>query len=277
MLRSILAVLDGSPASEPVSALAFEWATRFRARVRGLAVLDAPAIEHGELVPMGAYAYKKRRDAVRLDEARRHADRVLDEFRASSAAAGVDATTIEDVGDPAEQILREAHRCDVVVLARETRFEGETRDQADRTLAHVIRGLPRPAVVVPRQPRSGHGVVVAYGGGREAASTLQTFVLLGIAAGEEIDVVTVHRNSAEAAAIALRAGDFLTAQGVVHRLHPVASNDAPAHVILDAVERCRPRFLVMGAHAPHPVRDLFTTSVTRAVLRACPVVAVVGA
>jgi nucleotide-binding universal stress UspA family protein len=33
---------------------------------------------------------------------------------------------------------------------------------------------------------------------------------------------------------------------------------------------------VMGAHAPHPVRDIFATSVTRAVLRACPVPALVG-
>ena len=32
----------------------------------------------------------------------------------------------------------------------------------------------------------------------------------------------------------------------------------------------------MGAHGRHPLRDLFGTSVTRAVLRACPVPAFVG-
>jgi nucleotide-binding universal stress UspA family protein len=117
---------------------------------------------------------------------------------------------------------------------------------------------------------------VAYGGGREAASTLQTFVLLGLAAGEELDVVTVHRDGAEAEAIARRAGDFLTAHGVAHRRHPVASKGAPADAILEAVDRHQPRLLVMGAHAPHPLRDLFATSVTRAVLGACPVPTVVG-
>jgi nucleotide-binding universal stress UspA family protein len=276
MLRSMLVVLDGSPASEPVTALAFEWAARFRARLLGLGVLDAPSIEHGEPVPMGASAYKKHRDEARLAEAHHRVVRVLEAFRARAAAAGADATTLEDIGDPAEQILREAQRTDIVLLARDTHFTSGTDNGAERTLSQVIRGLPRPAVVVPREPRDGRGILVAYGGGREAASTLQTFVLLGLATGEEIEVVTVRGDSAEAEATARLAGDFLTTHGVVHRLHPIASDDAPADVLLEAVESHRPRLFVMGAHAPHPVRDLFVTSVTRAVLRACPVPAVVG-
>ncbi len=272
----MLVVLDGSPSSEPVITLAFDWATRFNARLLGLGVVDAPSIERGEPVPMGAYGYKKARDEARLDEAHRRVVRLLGDFRARSAAAGVDATTVEETGDPGEQILREAQRCDLVLLGREMRFLFESQDRPNRALAHVIRGLPRPVVVVPRDPRDGRGIVVAYGGGREAASTLQTFVLLGLAAGEDIDIVTVRRDRAEAAAIARLAGEFLTAHGVAHRLHPIAAKDAPASVILDAVERRRPRLLVMGAHASHPVRDLFATSVTRAVLHACPVPVVVG-
>jgi len=34
---------------------------------------------------------------------------------------------------------------------------------------------------------------------------------------------------------------------------------------------------VMGAHGHHPLRDLFATSVTRAVLAGCPVPAFIGA
>jgi nucleotide-binding universal stress UspA family protein len=276
MLRSLLVVLDGSPAAEPVIGLAFDWATRFRARVIGLGVLDAPAIEHGEPVPMGAYGYKKHRDDTQLAAAHRHVAELLAEFRSRSRSAGVDATTLEDIGDPAEQILREAHRCDAVLLARETRFQFGADIPSDRTLTQVIRALPRPVVVVPREPRDGRGTLVAYGGGREAASTLQTFVLLGLAQGEEIDVVSVRPETADAEATARLAGDFLTSHGVVHRLHPIASNDPPADVLLEAVETHRPRLLVLGAHAPQPLRDLFATSVTRAVLGACPVPAVVG-
>jgi nucleotide-binding universal stress UspA family protein len=276
MLRSMLVVLDGSPASEPVIALAFDWASRFHARVLALGVVDAPAIKHGEPVPMGAYGYKRHRDETRLDETSRGVVRVLQEFRARSAAARVDAVTVEDIGDPADQILREAQRCDLVLLARETRFAFEATDSGERTLTRVIHGLPRPAVVVPREPREGSGTLVAYGGGREAASTLQTFALLGLATGEEIHVVTVQREGADAAAIAGRAGEFLTAHDIAHRLHAIGSSEAPAGVLLEAIDRLRPRLLVMGAHAPHPLRDIFATSVTRAVLSPCPVPAIVG-
>jgi nucleotide-binding universal stress UspA family protein len=143
-------------------------------------------------------------------------------------------------------------------------------------LAHVIRGLPRPVVVVPREPRDGRGIVMAYGGGREGASTLQTFVLLGLAENENIDVVTVHRERGEAEAIASLAGDFLAAHGALHRLDPIATEEPPGDVILEAVRRHRPRLLVLGAHAAHPVRDLFATSVTRAVLDGSPIPVVVG-
>jgi nucleotide-binding universal stress UspA family protein len=130
--------------------------------------------------------------------------------------------------------------------------------------------------VIPREPQEGQGIVVAYGGGREAASTLQTVLLLGLAAGEAIDVVTVHADGAQAAVIAGLAGEFLAGHGAAHRLHPIETRESPADVILETVARRRPRLLVLGAHAPHPVRDLFATSVTRAVLQACPVPVVVG-
>src|SRR5262249_50056533 len=119
--------------------------------------------------------------------------------------------------------------------------------------------------------------LVAYGGGREAARTLQTFALLGLAGGEEIDVVTVHRERAKAEAIVRLAGDFLAAHAAPHRLHPITSDDAPAEVLLGEVRRLRPRLLVMGAHGHHGLRDLFATSVTRAVLGASLVPVFVGA
>jgi nucleotide-binding universal stress UspA family protein len=117
---------------------------------------------------------------------------------------------------------------------------------------------------------------MAYGGGREAARTLQTFQSLGIAADDEIHIVTVHRERAQAEDIAGLAGEFLTAHATRHRLWPIASDAAPAEVLLEEIRLRRPRLLVMGAHAYHPLRDLFATSVTRAVLGACPAPVFVG-
>lgn len=277
MLRSALVALDGSAYSETATALAIDWAGRYGARLVGLGVLDAPSIRGAEPVPLGAGAYKQARDEARLADAHRRVVDFLTDFRARSEAAGIAVELLEGIGDPADRILREVHRCDLVILARETHFHFETQEQPDETLAQVLRGSPRPVVTVPRELPVGQGVLVAYGGGREAARTLQTFQLLGLAAGEVIEVVTIHRDGAEAEALADLAGEYLTAHGAPHRLHAIVSTAPPAEVLLEEVRRARPRLLVMGAHGHHPLRDLFGSSVTRAVLRACPVPAFVGA
>jgi nucleotide-binding universal stress UspA family protein len=277
MLRSVLVALDGSACSETATALAIDWARRYDARLLGLGVVDAPSIQGAEPVPLGAGAYKQARDEARLGDAHRRVVNFLADFRARSEAAGIAVEVLEDIGDPAVRILREAHRCDVVILARETHFHFETQEKPDDTLAQVLRDSPRPVVTVPRELRGGRGVVVAYGGGREAARTLQTFQLLGLAAGEAIEVVSIHRDGAEAEALARLAGEYLTAHGAPHRLRPIVSTAPPAEVLLEEVQHARPRLLVMGAHGHHPLRDLFGTSVTRAVLRTCPIPTFIGA
>jgi nucleotide-binding universal stress UspA family protein len=276
VVHSLLVALDGSSYSETASALALDWATRFGARVLGVGVLDEPSIEGGEPVPMGAYGFKKHRDEARLADAHRRLLDFLTEFRVRCAAAGVRATVVEDVGDPTDQILRESQRCDAVILGHETHFRFETQDRPDSTLAGVIRGCARPVVIVPRELPDGRGVMVAYSGGRESARALQLFQLLGLADGEEVDVVVVRQDRAEAADLASLAGDFLTAHGAPHRLHAIASHAAPAEVLLEEVRRRAPRLLVMGAHGHHPVRDVFVGSVARDVLAGCPVPVFLG-
>jgi nucleotide-binding universal stress UspA family protein len=277
MLRSALVALDGSVYSEPATALAIDWAGRYGARLVGLGVVDAPSIQGAEPVPLGAGAYKHARDEARLAEAHRRVVDFLTDFRVRSEAAGIPVEVLEDIGDPAVRILREAHRCDLVILARETHFHFETQEQPDDTLAQVLRGSPRPVVTVPRELPDGQGVLVAYGGGREAARTLQTFQLLGLAGGEVVEVVTIHRDGAQAEALAHLAGEYLTAHGAPHRLHPIVSTAPPAEILLEEARHLRPRLLVMGAHGHHPLRDLFGTSVTRQVLRACPIPTFIGA
>jgi nucleotide-binding universal stress UspA family protein len=222
MLGSILLALDGSVYSESAAGLAIDWAGRYGARLLAVGMLDAPTIQKPEPIPMGAGAYKRARDEARLADAHRRVVEFLSEFRDLSRSAGVPAEVVEEIGDPAASILREAQRCDVVILARETHFHFETQDRPDEALAQVLRNSPRPVVVVPRQLPDGQGIVVAYGGGREAARTLQTFQLLGLAAGESIEVVSVHRDGAQAEALAHRAGDYLAAHGAPHRLHAIA-------------------------------------------------------
>src|SRR3989449_9035986 len=130
-LRSALVALDGAAYSESAAALSLQWAKRSGARLLGLGVRDAPSIDRPEPVPMGAGAYKRTRDEARLVDAHRRVLGFLADFKSRSAAAGVTADVVEDIGEPAVRILREVQRCDLVGTGRQTHFCFQTHDQAD--------------------------------------------------------------------------------------------------------------------------------------------------
>ena len=243
MLSSILVALDGSPCSFAATTLALDWRRRFNARLLGLGIVDDVGIRRPEPVPLGAGAYKKARDDARLADAHQRVAGILADFKARSTAAGARAEILEEVGDPAERILWEAQRADVVMLGRETHFKFETSENRDATLAQVVRSSPRPMVVVPKTLPEGTGILVAYGGGREAARTLQLFALLGLAAGDTLDVLTIHRETVEARMIARAAGDFLAARSVPYRVHTVASSAGAADVLLEEIASRKPRLV----------------------------------
>ena len=277
MLRRLLVAMDGTPHGEEAAALAISWAQRYRAALVGLGVVDVPSITRPELVPPGGMAYKRHRDEVRLSEAHRRILDFLGAFRDSCDRAGVACEVVEDIGTPDAQIISAAEGCDVVLLGRETHFHFETQEEPDATLSRALRLSPRPLVVVPREPAAGKGILVAYGGGREVARTLQTFTLLGLADGEPFELLALHPDGTEATQRLQRARDYLAAHGHEVHLRSLATDAAPAEVILQEVRGRRPRLLVMGAHGHHPVRDLFFTSVTRAVLKDAPIPVFAGA
>jgi nucleotide-binding universal stress UspA family protein len=277
MIRRALVAMDGSAHGVAAATLAIEWARRFDAELIGLGILDKPSITAPEPVSFGGTYYKRQRDEARLADAHRQVLQLLEDFHHRCKTAGVRCTVLEDIGAPHEQIISEAAGCDVVVIGRETHFQFETKDQPDATLSKVLHDSPRPVVVVPPEPAAGTGVLVAYGSGRGVARTLLTFALLGLAGDEPVCLLAIDHDLARAEARLHPAGQLLTAHGVRVALQPLASNDAPAALILDEVRRQRPRLVVMGAHGHHPVRNLFFTSVTRAVLKESPVPVFVGA
>ena len=276
MLRTILVALDDSPYTDTATTLAIEWAKRFDARLLGLGILDTASIARAEAIPLGASSFKKERDGARIKDTEGRVQGFLSKFQERCSSAGVTAEVFQDVGNPAANIVRGAHRCDVVMLGRETHFHLDTKER-EATVAEVLRGSPRPIVVVPPELSQGEGVVVAYGGGREVGHTLQTFHLLGLTGGETIHLISVSRDGWQAGEFANLASDFLAAHGVSVQLREIVSKASPSEVLLEQVQKIRPRMLMMGAHGQPSLRDIFVGSVTRDVLRVCPVPVFVGA
>lgn len=271
MLRSILIGLDGSVYSRTAVELGLRWARQSDAILVGLSVLDEQTIRHPEMVPLGGMAFKEHRDEVLLADARRKVEEFRAAFVGQCAAAGVRCQVLEDTGLPAEQIILEAQRYDLILLGQQTYFHFETERSPDDTLRRVLRSSPRPVVSVPEKLPEGRAVVVAYDSSLQAARTLQVFQAVGWTGAAEVHVVSVAAEAEVAQQHAERGHAFLRHHDVPAEAHALVSAEPPARVILEQVRQRNAGLLVMGAYGHSALREFFFGSVTQAMLRECPV------
>lgn len=267
MLRSILVGLDGSAFSDSALSLAVEWAKTLGSRVVGQAVIDLPGIAGPEDLAAGSGFFKAMTADPRLVAARRKVDEFAARFRTRCHDAGVSGEVREEPGDPAEVILAEAQRHDLILLGSETYFRFATQDVACETLDKVLHSPPRPVVAVPAQHAAGKAVVVGYDGSLQAARTVAAFVATGLHTSRETVVVTIDEDYDEAARTAGRAIEYLALHGAAASARPVETRLDPASILLDHTVQLDAHLLVMGAFGHSALRDFFFGSTTRSVLK----------
>ena len=271
MLRSILVGLDGSAYSTAAIELGIQWAKKFNALLVGLAIIDEPTIRKPEPVPIGGSSWKHQRDEKLIADARRKVEHFLRGFSDRCQEAGVLWKLLEDVGTPSEQICKEAQRYDLILLGKQTHYHFDTQQYADETLSDVLKASPRPVVTVPEKLGTGNSIVVAYDGSLQAARTLQAFQSLLLDPSQEVHIVTINANNAEAIRLADCAIDFLGFHGIKAQRHAVTAS-SPATAIIEQANRLKAGMLVMGAFGQPVIREFFFGSVTRTILKEmiCP-------
>jgi len=243
----------------------------------GLAIVDEPGIRAIEpekpvggtpgVDPVYYMGYH-----ARLADVHRQAEQLLEQFAARCALAGVAHAEVKNVGSPYERIAAEAQSCDLVVLARGSRFHFTARDHdSHETLRKVLKDTPRPIVVVPATPCPDGPIVIAYDGSLQAERALAAFQATGLGESGEVHIISVEASAAVAAQHAERCRKFLEQHGIKAVVHTLESPASPDKVILEQVRRLKAGLLVMGAYGQPVLREFFRGSVTRAVLSQTPV------
>lgn len=267
MLKAILVGLDGSPFSDRAVDLALRWAKNSDAMVAGLAIIDKPNIMGGESVPIGAGPYKQHADEIRLSRATSQAEQFLERFSLRCSEEGVSSKVLEDLGSPADLILKETQRFDLLLLGQQTNFHFATQDEPCETLPAVLRQTPRPVVAVPRYLGLGESVMIAYDGSMPAARALQAFWNTGLGVGREIHVVSVGNDHLEASRHADRAIDYLSHHGARAERHVPSPGSSIANVLIDKAKELGVGIMVMGSYGKSAIREFFLGSVTRDTLQ----------
>jgi nucleotide-binding universal stress UspA family protein len=274
MLRSILIGIDPSDCGIAVQELGVRWAKRLGAQLAGLSVVDEPGIHQAEEMMFGE-AFHRPVGQTMVAEARRkvveHLGEAKNRFRLRCQEAGVDFRLLDEIGAPHLQILLEAQEHDVVILGQRSHFEYGRDGEPDQTVGKVIQDSPRPVVVVPDRLVGFESVVIAYDGSVQASRVLQAFESSGLGRGMQVHVVAVDADRRDAAHRALRAIAFLSCHEIEATSHIVETSSAPADAILKKVRSLDAGLLVMGAYGQPVLREFFLGSVTRTMLKECPV------
>src|SRR5262245_53183503 len=271
MLRSILVGLDGSAYSAAAVELGIRWAQHAGAVLVGLGIIDAPTICKPQPVPLGASAYKVHHDATLLADASHKVAQFVADCAQRCTEAGVTCHSLQDTGLPATHILLEAQHYDLIMLGQHPFFHFETQDTPDDTLAVVVKQSPCPVVAVPATLPEGRAVLIAYDGSPHATRALHMFQALSLASAYDVHVVCVDAQKEKARLCVEHAVTFLQGHNVVAQAHALAISESPAHVLLEHVQQLKASLLVMGSSGRSPLREFFSDSVTRALLRASPV------
>jgi len=271
MLKSILVGLDGSPSGTTAIELGIEWAKKFNALLVGLGIVDEVSIRTPEVEPLGSGYYKHERDEELVQKARQAVAQLLEQFGVRCAAANVSFNLLEESGSPADEILRESQRYDLVLFGHDTHFRFGMADRPDETPENVLKRGSRPVVIAPPKLDSGSTVVLAYDGSPHADRALQAFQASGLDLEEEVCIFSTDSDPQAAARQAQRAAEFLR----LHRINAVADAVGPVdsvpQSIVAEVRRRNARLLVMGAYGHSLVREYLLGSTTAAVLKDSPV------
>ena len=275
MMRSIVVALDGSASSANARTLALEVAGRTGAALVGIGVLDVPWMNAPRATPVGAGHYQAHRNETLLAEGRETLRNRVDTFRAECEAASIPCAAIGVEGDPVEQIDAEADRHDLIVIGRETNFHGGENHDVGATVEKLLHDNPRPLMVAPEgKPTTANPdvVVVAFDGSVTSSRAMHMFLLLGLAKGREIHVVSVHKDKEVAINQAERGAVLFRNHGYKAQADGVATSGDPADAILGAVSATDAGRLVMGAFGHDGrLRRALMGSTTTKLLREAPV------
>ncbi len=267
MLRRILVALDGSPYCERATELALRWAKQVQASLTGLGVIDEPEICAPEPVPIGGGAFKLELEETRLQEARVTIEAAVEQFRRRCQQEGIPCQGLVDVGLPVEQLTREAQRADLVVIGQQTHFRLD--GEPGRTVHALLKGPPRPVVVVPEQLPSRKNVLVAYDGSLQASRALWAFCQLGLhALFEQFHVLTLDDDQQRGVLVSRYATEMLQLHGIDATPQVLSLSEGSAdRMILRVAEERQAGLLVMGCYGRASLVEWFLGTTTLHVIQ----------
>lgn len=263
MIKNIMVCTDGSAYSDTACLYAIDLSKRLQARLLGLHVLDARALE-GPLMAdvanwVGAQPYGGQRFSFhKMMEEKGQA--ILDAFAAQARTAGLEPETIMTIGHPVAAILRQEGRAELLVAGRKGEHAEWNDEMLGSSIDRLVRRSTNPFLITPAEFQPINHIMAAYDGSGHAGRALQTAVGLSQALAVELSVVTIGEDNEANRNVIKEAGKRLKAYGV--DIDPVLRPGKPeTGIISEAAER-GVDLIIAGTHGHGRIREMLLGGIT---------------
>jgi len=275
MLRNILLLLEPTPAGQVAQAVACGIASRGDCRVTALQVHDGDwKVDSKELYQSARAALadsvrKRLNGQATSDDDALPPDGALDEAALSRLGIYWQERTLS--GPKFSVLSDEAERNDLTVIGRAGNFGEQWSHDAKDLINLMLQYRPRPMIITPPEPPAERSVLIAYDGTPGASRAAQYLVLMGLASGREVHVLSADRKKQVARTRTESIADYLSKHGVEATQHPVEGRADPRDLIIEKLKETEASLLVAGAFGASNWRRNMFGSVSDHLVRWCPV------
>jgi nucleotide-binding universal stress UspA family protein len=268
VIRNILVALDGSQHADVALDYALWLASRLRAKVLGVHVIDIVSIEGSFLHDVsGSLGFEPYLDfSSKLREALHERGRALLEvFRTRCGDRGVSCDTAMPLGVVANEICDLARTADLVVLGHRGVNEQFSTGLLGGTTESVARKSPKPVLVCPAAFREVAKPLLAYDGSQRASAAMHMAAEVASALGLPLAVVHVARDENGTDSVLEEARRYLAAYDVAVTYDVVTG--PPHQRIVDVLGERGYDLLFIGAYGHSRIIEMVLGSTTEYVLR----------
>ncbi len=267
MIETILLATDGSEAAGSAERFAVGLASRLRARLLGLTVIEDRILNglrgggHGVAPPPleGIEGYLKSR-----------ADACCRRVAELARAQGLDCACEAMRGAPDDRVVERAQNADLLVLGRDGLSAGHRTALIGSTVEAVLRKTTKPALVVPQGAELKGPLLLAFDGSPGSRIAAKLAVELAGRLSEVVHVFVDSKDKGRAVARFEEARRLLGGLSVTVR-EASSTLGRPDVKIIDAAREAGASLIVMGAFGRSRITEYFLGSNSAAVVRTSPI------
>ncbi len=269
MIKSILVCTDGSPYGDTACEYATYLASRLKARLLGLHVLDSRMLEGPMMADisgwLGAQPYGAQLTQFR-DLMEQKGDAILRAFSSRCDTAGVKAEGWVKMGHPIRVIVAEEARAELLIMGQKGEHADWIGDLMGSTVERVVRHSVKPCLVTPAAFRPIARIMAAYDGSQHASQALHEATELAQALGVELIVLTVTNpeHADDTDQIVKDAKDLVAAHDF--KALSLVVEGEPAAAILESANDEKCDLIVVGAYGHSRIREMILGSTTTQIL-----------